>query len=80
MSDALSLAEIDGQHVELLPARTVLSLYGTGWSFPSIDDSNINVNENTNTATAVATDDIESDGENGETDGGAGEALAALLG
>jgi hypothetical protein len=25
MSDALSFAEIDGQHVELLPARTVLS-------------------------------------------------------
>ncbi|MGQ0778103.1 MAG: hypothetical protein ACT4NY_27445 [Pseudonocardiales bacterium] len=27
MSDALSFAEIDGQHVELLPARTVLSSY-----------------------------------------------------
>ncbi|HET9255250.1 MAG TPA: hypothetical protein VFO16_08620 [Pseudonocardiaceae bacterium] len=27
MSDALSFAEIDGQRVELLPARTVLSLY-----------------------------------------------------
>lgn len=26
MSDALSFAEIDGQHVELLPARTVLSM------------------------------------------------------
>ena len=26
MSDTLSFAEIDGQHVELLPARTVLSL------------------------------------------------------
>lgn len=25
MSDALSFAEIDGQHVELLPGRTVLS-------------------------------------------------------
>ena len=30
MSDALSFAEIDGQHVELLPARTVLSLFSTG--------------------------------------------------
>ncbi|MGH3785506.1 MAG: hypothetical protein ACRDRG_02915 [Pseudonocardiaceae bacterium] len=30
MSDALSFVEIDGQHVELLPARTVLSLFGTG--------------------------------------------------
>jgi hypothetical protein len=30
MFDALSFAEIDGQHVELLPARTVLSLFGTG--------------------------------------------------
>jgi hypothetical protein len=28
MSD-LSFAEIDGQHVELLPARTVLSLFAT---------------------------------------------------
>lgn len=27
MSDALSFAEIDGQDVELLPARTVLSLF-----------------------------------------------------
>lgn len=29
MSDALSFAEIDGQHVELLPARTVLSMVST---------------------------------------------------
>lgn len=28
MSDALSFTEIDGQHVELLPARTVLSMTG----------------------------------------------------
>ncbi|MGH4010322.1 MAG: hypothetical protein ACRDTH_19545 [Pseudonocardiaceae bacterium] len=27
MSDALSFAEFDGQYVELLPARTVLSLF-----------------------------------------------------
>ncbi|MGH3770105.1 MAG: hypothetical protein ACRDRW_01670 [Pseudonocardiaceae bacterium] len=27
MSDVLSFAEIDGQHIELLPARTVLSLF-----------------------------------------------------
>jgi hypothetical protein len=27
MSDALSFVEIDGQHVELLPARTVLSMF-----------------------------------------------------
>ena len=30
MSDALSFAEIDRQHVDLLPARTVLSLFGMG--------------------------------------------------
>ncbi|HKR49129.1 MAG TPA: hypothetical protein VJT72_06015 [Pseudonocardiaceae bacterium] len=30
MSDALSFVEIDGQHVELLPARTVLSLFSVG--------------------------------------------------
>lgn len=29
MFDALSFAEIDGQHAELLPARTVLSLFST---------------------------------------------------
>jgi hypothetical protein len=27
MYDALSFTEIDGQHVELLPARTVLSMF-----------------------------------------------------
>ncbi|MDQ2791988.1 MAG: hypothetical protein DLM60_20950 [Pseudonocardiales bacterium] len=30
MSDALSFVEIDGQHVELLPARTVMSLFSAG--------------------------------------------------
>ena len=30
MSDALSFVEIDAQHVELLPARTVMSLLRTG--------------------------------------------------
>ena len=28
MYEALSFVEIDGQHVELLPARTVLSMFG----------------------------------------------------
>jgi hypothetical protein len=30
MSDAVSFAEIAGQHVELLPARTVLSMFSAG--------------------------------------------------
>jgi hypothetical protein len=30
MSEALSFAEIEGQHVELLPARTVMSIFVTG--------------------------------------------------
>jgi hypothetical protein len=30
MSDELSFAEVDGQRVELLPARTVLSMFSTG--------------------------------------------------
>jgi hypothetical protein len=30
MSDAVSFTEIDGQHVELLPARTVMSLFVAG--------------------------------------------------
>lgn len=29
MSDVLSFAEIDGQHVEMLPARTVMSTFAT---------------------------------------------------
>jgi hypothetical protein len=32
MFDAMSFGEIDGQHVELLPARTVLSCCGGGSS------------------------------------------------
>ncbi|MGH3753449.1 MAG: hypothetical protein ACRDRP_12265 [Pseudonocardiaceae bacterium] len=30
MSDTVSFAELDRQHVELLPTRTVLSLFSTG--------------------------------------------------
>jgi hypothetical protein len=30
MPDAVSFAEIDGQHVELLPARTVMSVFVRG--------------------------------------------------
>jgi hypothetical protein len=30
MSDAVSFIEIDGQHVELLPARTVMSVFSLG--------------------------------------------------
>ncbi|MGH3781893.1 MAG: hypothetical protein ACRDRO_15045 [Pseudonocardiaceae bacterium] len=30
MSDKVSLAELDEQHLELLPARTVLSLFSAG--------------------------------------------------
>ncbi|MGH3812619.1 MAG: hypothetical protein ACRDUV_09205 [Pseudonocardiaceae bacterium] len=30
MSDTVSFAELDGQHVELLPARTVLSMFIAG--------------------------------------------------
>jgi hypothetical protein len=34
MSDVLSFAEIDSQQVELLPARTVLSLFAPGNATP----------------------------------------------
>jgi hypothetical protein len=30
MSDTVSFAELDGQHVELLPARTVMSTFSIG--------------------------------------------------
>ncbi|MCA1675156.1 MAG: hypothetical protein LC799_24180 [Actinobacteria bacterium] len=56
MSEALSLAEIDGQHVELLPVRTVLSGFTCGFFFiPGFGDANFNINTNENTATATAT-------------------------
>jgi hypothetical protein len=32
MSDALNFTEIDRQHIELLPARTVMSMFRTGTS------------------------------------------------
>jgi hypothetical protein len=34
MSDTVSSAEIDGQHVELLPARTAMSLFTTQGASP----------------------------------------------
>jgi hypothetical protein len=30
MSDTVRFAELDGQHMELLPARTVLSMFSAG--------------------------------------------------
>ena len=39
MTDALSFVEIDGQHVELLPARTVLSLFTAGGGGPKGGDA-----------------------------------------
>ncbi len=39
MSDTVSFAELDGQHVELLPARTVLSVFSaqdTGGAGPGV--------------------------------------------
>jgi hypothetical protein len=42
MSDAVSSTELDGQHMELLPARTVLSMFlsggGKGGSASNGDD------------------------------------------
>src|ERR687894_666526 len=40
MTDALSFAEIDAQHLELLPARTVLSLFATGGGAKGGDTGN----------------------------------------
>ena len=34
MSDTVSVADLDGQHVELLPARTVLSMFSAGGKSP----------------------------------------------
>lgn len=49
MSDALSFADIDGQHVELLPARTVLSLFSLGEG----DGGTSNIVSNPNCQSAI---------------------------
>ncbi|MGH3797296.1 MAG: hypothetical protein ACRDSP_20675 [Pseudonocardiaceae bacterium] len=63
MSDARSFAELDGQEVELLPARTVMSLYGG--SYGHHHDPNGNSSEatavNFNHNTAINHNEIESD-------------------
>jgi hypothetical protein len=38
MSDALSLGDLEGQHVELLPPRTVLSLFTMSAKQPKMCD------------------------------------------
>jgi len=43
MFDALSLTEIDSQHAELLPARTVLSLFGTMGGGGGSSEANCNI-------------------------------------
>ncbi|MBV8996539.1 MAG: hypothetical protein JO287_23190 [Pseudonocardiales bacterium] len=44
MFDALSYTEIDGQHAELLPTRTLMSLFGThGGKGGNCNSSNGNV-------------------------------------
>jgi hypothetical protein len=55
MSDALSFAEIDGQHVELLPARTVLSLFTiTGGG--KVNNCSTEMKNNLNVGVAVLND------------------------
>ena len=39
MSDTVSFAELDGQYPELLPARTVLSLFSAGEAGTGTDGS-----------------------------------------
>jgi hypothetical protein len=76
MSDAVGFVEIDGQHVELLPARTVLSLFSAGGSGGGrgglgINDLNINAfGDQTNSAG----DGI--GGAGGSADGGAGGSVS----
>ncbi|MDQ4010794.1 MAG: hypothetical protein M3228_08885 [Actinomycetota bacterium] len=40
MSDAVSFTDLDGQHVELLPARTVLSMFSAGDGGVASDGTN----------------------------------------
>ncbi|MGH3754549.1 MAG: hypothetical protein ACRDRP_17985 [Pseudonocardiaceae bacterium] len=66
MSDALSFVEIDGQHVELLPARTVLSLFSV---------SGTSSGESSTTSTTGTTDTASTPANTG----GAGSGKAAFL-
>lgn len=53
MFEALSFTEIDGQQVELLPARTVLSLFGMGSKGGAGGGGNCNItNSGANSASA----------------------------
>ena len=43
MSDVLTFAEIDGQHVELLPARTVMSMFASDCGCGDDEGGGINI-------------------------------------
>jgi hypothetical protein len=85
MSDALSFAEIDGQHVELLPARTVLSMFSTGGGPRGGDAGNAGAGGTggpggTGSGTASLYDNwiyVEGDNYNNLTGGAGGEGGAA---
>jgi hypothetical protein len=54
MSDVLSFAEIEGQQVELLPARTVMSLFSAGGSGSSLGGQTGTTTTTTTTTTTGA--------------------------
>ncbi|MGH3844543.1 MAG: hypothetical protein ACRDS0_24310 [Pseudonocardiaceae bacterium] len=59
MSDTLSFAHIDAQHVEMLPARTVLSLMLTSGGHNNVGDNSANGGDG---GTAVAVNQLNLNG------------------
>ena len=51
MSDTLSFTELEGQHVELLPTRTVLSLFSFSFWPRNCNNSDFNCNHGGGTQT-----------------------------
>ncbi|HEY2764966.1 MAG TPA: hypothetical protein VGJ13_13300 [Pseudonocardiaceae bacterium] len=74
MSDALSFAEIDGQHLELLPARTVLISMNPNISVDHILD--FTGGTATSGAGGAATSSDSESGDSGAATGGASYATA----
>ena len=80
MSDALSFAEVDGQHVELLPARTVLGVLdvlagGQGLGGDDGTQNNEQVRQGDGDGSVN-----NADGGGGAATGGATDTLNGLLG
>jgi len=79
MSDALSFAEVDGQHVELLPARTVLGVLDILGAGDGNGGAGGTGTQETVTQGSGAESNANQDVDGGAGTGGAVNALQSLL-